>query len=142
MCALASAGRNHEHMDSNDVVSLIIMVGGDDVVGGDTKYFDGGNDFDRRRPAQTRGNCVLTVLFKHGRYQVTSFDRIVHAGTPWTGERGIVSFYLNEQVLQHFEKYGSKYYMEKKKKKSGPKPTIMKQKKSGPIVTKTVTKNS
>jgi hypothetical protein len=41
---------------------------------------------------------------------VTNFEQVVHEGERWTGERGIISFYLNRRMLQHFERYGMKYF--------------------------------
>ena len=47
---------------------------------------------------------------KHGQYQVANFEQIVHEGEAWKGKRGIISFYLNKQLLEHFERHGRKYF--------------------------------
>lgn len=44
------------------------------------------------------------------RYQVANFERVVHEGEHWKGKCGIISLYLNREILQHFEKHGRKYF--------------------------------
>eukprot|EP00957_Ditylum_brightwellii_P176459 13437952-Ditylum_brightwellii.AAC.1 len=46
-------GYSHEHKDSKDVVSLIIMVG-DNVRGGETLYFNGGCNFNIKNIKELR----------------------------------------------------------------------------------------
>ena len=75
---------------------------GKDIDGGDTLYYDGGTSFRKRDPAGTRGKLVQTVPFKHGRYQVGEFEKVVHAGGQWEGQRGIISFYLNQDIYKFF----------------------------------------
>jgi len=102
-------GQNHEHKDSKDVVSLIIMVG-DNIRGGETLYFNGGCNFNMKNIKETRGGLENVVNFKHGRYQVCDFSQIVHSGSSWKGKRGIISFYLNSDILSHFQVFGDQHY--------------------------------
>ena len=90
-------GNNHIHKDLHDVVSLIVMVG-KDITGGATHYYD------------DTGKVVQTVPFEHGRYQVCEFDKVWHAGEQWQGKRGIISFYLNREIMEHFARYGTAKY--------------------------------
>ena len=109
-------GCNHLHVDGHDVVSLIIQVGPDVQSGGATVYYDGDKKFrpsTKRAPRQGRQTCgseVFRVPHRHGRYQVANFERVVHEGEHWKGKRGIISLYLNREILQHFEKHGRKYF--------------------------------
>ena len=90
-------GNNHIHKDLHDVVSLIVMVG-KDITGGATHYYD------------DTGKVVQTVPFEHGRYQVCEFDKVWHASEQWQGKRGIISFYLNREIMEHFARYGTAKY--------------------------------
>lgn len=94
-----SNGNNHEHIDENDVVSVIIMLGKDiGLDGGSTVYFDGGSNFKpsdknhRNRGTETRGQEVARVPFKHGRFQVANFEQIVHSARARTGRASAASF--------------------------------------------------
>eukprot|EP01048_Picozoa_sp_COSAG05_P009984 COSAG05_NODE_853_length_6963_cov_5.582314_8_plen_297_part_00 len=51
-----------------------------------------------------------TEAFVHGKYQVGPFETTVHDGQPWKGRRGIISFYINRQMLAHFKAYGRVKY--------------------------------
>jgi hypothetical protein len=97
-------GFNHIHTDDNDICSLIIMLG-TDILGGGTSYYDGPN-------ANAPGNLVHTEPFVHGKFQVGPFESKVHAGDPWKGRRGIISFYVNNNMLNHFREYGCSLYNE------------------------------
>jgi hypothetical protein len=48
--------------------------------------------------------------FAHGKFQVGPFETKVHAGQAWKGRRGIISFYVNQQMFDHFQKYGRSLY--------------------------------
>ena len=79
-------------------------------------YYNGDTAFrpsTKRAPRQGRQTCgseVFRVPHRHGRYQVANFERVVHEGEHWKGKRGIISLYLNREILQHFEKHGRKYF--------------------------------
>ena len=113
-------GCNHLHVDSNDVVSLIVQVG-TEVEGGATVYYNGRKfrKATKLNPKQGRETCgeeVFRVPHKHGQYQVAHFEQIVHEGEKWKGKRGIISFYLNRQLLEHFERHGREYFDENRRK--------------------------
>ena len=95
-------GTNHIHVDKNDLCSLIIMLG-KDIEGGSTRYYDGPN-------AGNSGNIVHEEPFVHGKFQVGPYETTVHDGEPWKGRRGIISFYINRPMFQHFQKYGRLKY--------------------------------
>ena len=95
-------GNNHIHTDKNDICSLIIMFGAN-ISGGNTLYYDGPND-------KAPGNIVHSEPFAHGKFQVGPFETKVHAGQAWKGRRGIISFYVNQQMFDHFQKYGRSLY--------------------------------
>ena len=59
---------------------------------------------------RTCGSEVYRVPHRHGRYQVANFERVVREGEHWKGKRGIISLYLNREILQHFEKHGRTYF--------------------------------
>ena len=40
----------------------------------------------------------------------TLFESVVHGGEPWTGRRGVLSFYLNKGIFEHFRTYGAQHY--------------------------------
>eukprot|EP01047_Picozoa_sp_COSAG01_P045682 COSAG01_NODE_4229_length_5223_cov_118.477752_2_plen_188_part_00 len=95
-------GENHIHVDNNDLCSLIVMFGSG-ISGGNTLYYDG-------HKAKQPGNLVHSEPFLHGKFQVGPFESKVHAGEHWTGRRGIISFYVNEAMFKHFQKYGTAKY--------------------------------
>jgi hypothetical protein len=95
-------GKNHIHTDDNDICSLIIMLGAN-ISGGRTFYYDGPNE-------KAPGNIVHSEPFEHGKFQVGPFETKVHAGESWKGRRGIISFYVNKQMFEHFQKYGRSLY--------------------------------
>ena len=99
---------NHPHKDSNDVIFLFFTLGDDSVTGGKTLYYDGNKSFKRTDPYRTCGNLVANTTFVHGQYQIGPFERVVHGGQQWNGPRVLMSYFLNEQMLQHFRKYGRK----------------------------------
>lgn len=90
-----SNGHNHAHVDKHDVCSVIIMLG-KDILGGSTLYYD------------SEGKEVVhSEAFSHGKYQVGPFHEVKHAGQHWKGPRGILSFYTNRSMVEHFFKYGT-----------------------------------
>ena len=104
-CALVGNlmdGYNHIHVDKNDMCSLIVMLG-NNVIGGDTLYYSG-------ESPSNPGRCVHSEPFYHGKFQVGPFQKVVHAGSHWKGPRGIISFYINKQLYQHFRTYGIEIY--------------------------------
>ena len=53
--------------------------------------------------------------FKHGRFQVGPFDQVKHAGGFWSGPRGILSFYVNRAMYEHFLKHDNDLLLKKKR---------------------------
>ena len=109
-------GCNHLHTDENDLVSLIIQMG-TDIEGGATVYYDGTGfrAATKKRPKQGRQTCGKEIhrrAHRHGQFQVTNFETVAHEGEKWQGERGIISFYLNVQIYEHFRDYGTGIYLE------------------------------
>ena len=90
-----SDGYVHIHKDKDDVASIILSMGADDVKGGDTVYY---------KDEKGRSEIGRTT-FKHGQFQTGAFHNVYHAGESWTGKRGMISFYLNKRLLTHAIKY-------------------------------------
>ena len=112
-------GHNHKHVDSNDIISLIIQVG-KGVTGGKTTYYDGSNV----NKNDVEGPCekiAHQVPFMHGTYQIGPFENVVHEGEPWKGKRGGISFYLNAGIMEHFKTYGQQPYDDGKDTMYAPK---------------------
>ena len=93
---------NHCHVDKHDLCSVIIMLG-KGVTGGRTLYYD------------ENGQLVHHVPFKHGRFQAGPFDQVRHAGGSWSGPRGILSFYVNRAMYEHFLKHDNNLLLKKKR---------------------------
>ena len=97
-----SNGQNHFHRDKNDIVSVILMLGSNDVTGGRTMYFEDGE--------KNEMNPTHEEKMEHGKFQVGPFDIVNHLGTRWTNQRGIISFYIRRDVFQHFTMFGNKLF--------------------------------
>ena len=90
-----SDGYVHIHKDKDDVASIILSMGADDVKGGDTVYYE--DEKGRTEIGRTK--------FQHGQFQTGAFHNVYHGGERWTGKRGMISFYLNKRMLTHAIKY-------------------------------------
>ena len=96
-------GENHKHRDEEDLCSIIITLG-KDVSGGRTLYWEG-------------DKVIHAESFRHGKFQVGPFEKIFHSGERWTGPRGVLSFYINRKMYEHFWKHDNtllKIYYENK----------------------------
>ena len=91
-----SDNHNHRHKDKHDLCSIIITLG-KGVTAGSTLYW-GGNDIVLHREN-----------FLHGKFQVGPFDKVNHAGEAWNGPRGVLAFYLNKGIQQHFLQHGDRF---------------------------------
>ena len=91
---------------------LFFTLGDDSVIGEKNLYYDGKKSFKRTDPYTNCGNMVANTNFFHGQYQIGPFERVVHCGHQCNGPRVLMSYFLNEQMLQHFRKYGGKPYDE------------------------------
>ena len=95
-------GNNHLHMDFHDLCSCIIMVG-TNIKGGSTIYYNGVS-------VKEPGEIVHEEKHAHGKVQIFPFEVTPHKGSRWIGKRGIISFYVNLKIVEHFETYGSTLY--------------------------------
>ena len=106
--------RNHEHLDSHDVISIFVQIGVD-VAGGSTTYYSGERAMRKRDntrhnyEARTRGELLHEVHHSHMQYQVGAFHEVLHAGEPWRGKRGVISLYLNKAILDHYRVHCDKF---------------------------------
>ena len=91
-----SDNHNHRHKDKHDLCSIIITLG-KGVTGGSTLHW-GGTDIILRREE-----------FLHGKFQVGPFDKVNHAGDAWNGPRGVLAFYLNKGIQEHFFQHGDRF---------------------------------
>ena len=83
----------------NDLCSIFITFG-KDIVGGHTRYYE----------SQHSKIIVYEEKFEHLKYQIGSFDRVYHEGLQWKGKRGVISFYVNRKIVNHFLNYGIQFY--------------------------------
>jgi len=97
----SNSGFVHIHKDNRDVVSIILSLG-NNVVGGNTIYY-------KDKSGQHE---IAHTKFKHGQFQTGPFHDVYHGGQAWTGERGIFSFYLNKQILNHCKDYRHKTWFD------------------------------
>lgn len=85
------------HKDQKDLVSVIITFGHVES-GGSTQYLD------------DKGLLLMDVPFMSGRIQVGCYDNVYHKVPQWKGERTTFNLNVKKQVLEHFEKYGQRFY--------------------------------
>ena len=96
-----SDNHNHRHRDKMDMCSIFITLG-KGINGGSTLYW-GGKENDK---------VLHEEKFCHGKFQVGPFDKVDHAGSHWTGPRGVLSFYISKQIYNHFAVYDNKFMNE------------------------------
>ena len=92
---------NRPHKDINDIVSIFITFG-DGVTGGSTNYYSGDNPLS--------GEVSTVVEFEHGQFQIGPFDKVLHEGQKWNGDRMVISYFLSKSILKHFEENGKSIY--------------------------------
>ena len=97
----SNSGFVHIHKDNRDVVSIILSLG-NNVKGGDTIYYK-----DKEGMVE-----LARSTFKHGQFQTGPFHDVYHGAQAWTGQRGICSFYLNKQILNHCKNYRHKAWFD------------------------------
>ena len=94
------------HKDVDDYVTALISLGETDtLVGGDTFYSE----------LTSSGNFRIkeTVPYRHSNVQIGIFHDVTHGALDWKhGYRGVLNLSLKKQVLDHFYKYGNKYYVQ------------------------------
>ena len=92
------------HLDENDYVTALISIGTDNIVGGETVYYNGISE-------DALGSQILSVPYQHGRLQIGFYDHIYHGANPWiNGQRGVINLSIQKNLLQHFYREGDHYY--------------------------------
>ena len=93
------------HEDVDDYVTALISLGEtESLVGGDTFYSE----------STSTGKLRIkqTVPYRHGNVQIGVFNDVTHGAFHWKhGYRGVINLSVKKQVLDHFYKYGNKYYV-------------------------------
>ena len=56
------------------------------------------------------GKRAHVLKHSHGRYVVGAFDKILHDGSIWTGNREVLSFILHKSKFLHFVHHGTIFY--------------------------------
>ena len=105
---------NHPHVDGKDLASIFITLG-HDVTGGKTQYYSQHKSMFSLEDEGNWPNPVHEVPFEHGQYQVGPFEKVTHGGQRWTGCRVVISFIVNRDVYNHFNKGGKAIYKSLKK---------------------------
>ena len=93
---------NQPHVDRNDACSIIVFVG-DEIGGGNTNFYSR-NAIDE--------DPTYVHPFQHGSCITGPFDNVTHEGATWTGDRGVIVFYVNKSILNHFLRYNNAPYEE------------------------------
>ena len=92
------------HRDNDDYINAIVSFGDNKIKGGSTVYYSGAN-------VKIVGKKQNSVNFKHGRVQIGYFDDIIHGAEKWdNGNRCVINYCMKKKLLNHFLKYGDKYY--------------------------------
>ena len=99
----------HVHKDSNDLLSVIIILG-KNVHGGETVFYDGVNMNDI-------GKRSHVLKHSHGRCVVGAFDKSLHEGSIWTGHRTILYFINNSPLCTSCYNFYDKYITSYDRKK-------------------------
>ena len=94
--------RNYVHKDSKDLLSVIIILG-TYVNGGETVFNYGQNMNDI-------GKRAHVLKHSHRRCVIGSFDKILHKGSIWTGNRAALTFILHKSISLHFVHNGTRFY--------------------------------
>ena len=88
--------KNPKHKNKEDLISAIITLGDESIVGGDTIYFNDSN-------GNERSNITNTTYVQHGQEQIGFFNDAYRVATPWNnGSRIIINFNLKRNVLKNF----------------------------------------
>ena len=94
------------HEDSDDYVTALVSLGQTEtLVGGDTFYSEKTPDGLLR--------IIRRVPYRHGNIQIGIFNDVKHGAFTWKhGYRGVINLSLKKQMVEHFYKYGCKYYVQ------------------------------
>ena len=93
---------NHAHKDSNNLLSLIMILG-TGVHSGETVFNDGEkiNDIGKR---------AHVLKHFHGRCVVGAFDKTLHEGSIWNDHRDVLSFIIYVSIFLHSVYHGTSFY--------------------------------
>ena len=104
---------NHVHKESNDILSVIIILG-TNFHGGETVFNDG-------ESMKYIGKRAHVLNPSNGRCVVDAFDKILHEVSIWNSNRDVISFILHKSIFLHFvhkcTKFNEKYITSDDKKK-------------------------
>ena len=56
------------------------------------------------------GKRAHVMKHSHGRCLVGAFDKILHDGSIWTGQRAVLYFILQKSIFLHFVHHGTIFY--------------------------------
>ena len=56
------------------------------------------------------GKIAHVLKHSHGRCVIGVFDKILHAGSMWTGHRAVISFILHKSIFLHLVHNGARFY--------------------------------
>ena len=91
------------HLDKDDYITALVSMGTDNVISGDTYYYE--------KIDKERFILVRSIKFKHLNIQIGQFDKVFHGTSQWQNNlRGVLSFSLQKDLLNHFETFGMTYY--------------------------------
>ena len=93
---------NQVHKDSNDLLSVVIILG-TDVHDGETIFYDGDK-------INNIGKRAHVLKHSHGRCVVVAFDMFLHEGSIWTGHRAVIYFILHKSIFICFVYNGTRFY--------------------------------
>ena len=93
---------NHVHKDSNSLLSVIIILG-KNVHGGEKVFYDG-------EKMDNIGKIAHVLKHSNGRCVVGAFDKGLHEGSIWTGNRSVLLFILHKSIFLHFVHNGTIFY--------------------------------
>ena len=93
---------NHVQKDSNDLLSVIIILG-THIHGDETSIYDDENMNDI-------GKIVHFMKHSHGRCVVGAMNKILHQGYICTVNRAVLSFILHGSIFLHFLQHCTIFY--------------------------------
>ena len=94
---------NHVHRESNDLLSVIIILGAN-VHGGEIVLNDGDNLNDIGKRAHLLNNS-------HGRFVVDPFDKLLHEGSICNFHRSVLYFIIDKLIFLHFVHHGTTFHV-------------------------------
>ena len=96
------------HLDKCDKLSCLVIFG--ECSGGSTGFYNGISPNDKNE-------LVLNIPFLHGRIIIGTYCSLLHDISNWKGVRMSLSLNLKRKVIDHFRKYGNRFYKQYKEEK-------------------------